>query len=74
MSDSIVAGLKAKGAKPFAGFTWAAIAACKNLGLSVPASITQQASLQTRHFEPKKARDRRGHFACYGHRRSDLAR
>ena len=56
-SAKLTAALKARGVKPFAGFTWAGINAANTILGSHPWAITQQASVQTRHFEPKRERE-----------------
>lgn len=43
-------GAKALGVKPFAVWTYASVKACKEVLGTMPTGLTQQASLQTRHF------------------------
>lgn len=49
-SDKLYTTAKKLGVKPFALFTYAAVKACKEVLGEAPISITQQASLQTRHY------------------------
>jgi hypothetical protein len=49
-SERLYTGAKALGIKPFAAFTYATVKACEEVLKERPLSITQQASLQTRHF------------------------
>merc|ERR1719401_75838 len=49
-SQRLYLGAKKLGVKPFAMFTYAAVKACKEVLGQQPLAITQQASLQTRHF------------------------
>jgi len=49
-SARLYSGAKALGVKPFAVMTYAATKACKEILGEQPLGITQQASLQTRHF------------------------
>lgn len=49
-SAALYRGAKAKGATPFACFTFAAMKALEEVVRQRPSSIVQQASLQTQHF------------------------
>jgi len=49
-SELLYAGAKKMGVSPFAAFTHAAVKACTEVLGERPLSITQQASLQTRHY------------------------
>merc|ERR1719254_319913 len=49
-SDKLFSASKKLGVKPFAFFTYAAVKACKEVLGEAPLSVTQQASLQTRHY------------------------
>lgn len=53
MSAKVVAGMKKQGIKPFAGVTWATATAFKNVIGHYPYGVTQQASLQHRHYTPQ---------------------
>jgi hypothetical protein len=59
-SNRLYGGAKAQGITPFAAFTYAAVKACDVVLGQKPRGITQQASLQTRHFPlPNQADDMR---------------
>lgn len=49
-SAKLYAGAKAKGVSPFACFTYAGVKACGEVLQQQPATICQQASLQTTHY------------------------
>ena len=49
-SQKLYHGAKTIGMKPFAVFTYAAVKACREVLKQSPVCITQQASLQTRHY------------------------
>jgi hypothetical protein len=49
-SDRLYNGAKALGVKPFALWTYAGAKACKEVLGQAPLGLTQQASLQTRHY------------------------
>merc|ERR1719491_1326672 len=49
-SQKLYAGSKKLGATPFAAFTYAGVKACTEVLKQRPLALTQQASLQTRHF------------------------
>jgi len=52
-SRKLYLGAKKLGAKPFSCFTYAAVKACREVYGESPSCITQQASLQTRHYPVK---------------------
>jgi hypothetical protein len=49
-SERLYSGCKAVGIKPFAVWTYAGVKACEEVLGEKPVGLTQQASLQTRHF------------------------
>lgn len=57
-SAQLYAGAKALGVKPFAVFTYAAVKACKEVLGQAPTSITNQSSIQTRHYPLKDQTNR----------------
>jgi hypothetical protein len=61
-SQKLYHGAKAMGMKPFAVMTYATVKACREVMKTSPRVITQQASIQTRHFpieNPKSVGDGR---------------
>lgn len=58
-SKALYNGAKALGASPFAAFCYASNKACKDVLGQAPYCITQQASLQTRHFPVDGQGDKR---------------
>ena len=52
-SKRILAGLKKRGAKPFAGFIYAAFQAYKEVEKANPFALVQQASMASRLYEPE---------------------